>query len=132
MLKDGKPCELTKEEALRLHREMWADMQAELGDKPGDLGRIEYKDRWLAIHGYEDVMAACFLCEYAKQVWRRNSGLPYVSKCQFCPIVWSPLSKYGVSYCGDRYKDGGHDIYLCAPISEILALPERKVSNDNA
>lgn len=132
MTKDGKPYELTRDEAIRLHLQMWSDMQKELGDKPIAIERIEYKVRWLESHGYENVAADCFLCEYAKRMWRQNCGLSYASKCQYCPIVWSPLSKYGVSYCGDRYKDGGHDIYLCAPISEILALPERKVSNDNA
>lgn len=125
MLKDGKQCELTREEALRLHREMWADMQTELGDEPNPDARAAHKWNWLKRHGYKDVEAHCFLCEYALQAWYRSDAH---SSCDCCPIDWSPLRVLGwrgVGKCFEIYKGGGA-IYRCAPISEILALPERE------
>ena len=41
---------LTKEEALRLHRAMWSDMQRELGDNPSPSERLDYKGEWCEKH----------------------------------------------------------------------------------
>ena len=77
---------LTLEEALRLHREMWGDMQRELGDCPKGYDRENFKINW---------------CEerFPEQ-----------------------------SICCSSYKGYG-EIYKNAPISEILALPEREFKN---
>ena len=56
---------LTREEALKLHRQMWSDMQRDLGDTPMRMSRIKYKQLWIAKHfPDEDVCNNCFLCEY--------------------------------------------------------------------
>ena len=61
----------TKEEAIRLHLEMWSDMQKELGDNPNGYRRRIFKYNWLKRHGYVDrnggvnIDCYCFLCEYA-------------------------------------------------------------------
>jgi len=95
---------LSKEEALRLHREMWSDMQKELGDCPSGEKRIAFKKHWCESHGY-NVRYNCFLCEYNYQV--------SIFSCRNnCPIKWPN----GTCYTGCYY-------YL-APISEILALEE--------
>ena len=36
---------LTREEAIALHREMWADMQANLGDNPNCVERVAFKKK---------------------------------------------------------------------------------------
>lgn len=111
--------DLTREEALKLHREMWTDMQNELGDCPGFWAREIYKAYWCRKHGFTDTKNYCFLCEYsrAKSLWF----------CHHCPVKWP--TQYGT--CISRIlKDGtklGGDYYLFAPISEILALPENEV-----
>lgn len=94
---------LSKEEALRLHRQMWSDMQKELGDCPSGEKRVLFKENWCESHGY-NVQSNCFLCEY---------------DCQFddpvcinCPIKWPNRT-----CCKEQY-------YYNAPISEILALEE--------
>ena len=105
---------LTRERALELHRQMWSDMQKELGDCPRAWDRINYKHDWCFIHGYKNVESNCFLCEYVDQHDPHPSG----SCKSHCLIQW----KYGTCVTRDYYYE--------APISEILALPEREVEND--
>ncbi len=106
---------LTREEALKLHRQMWSDMQRDLGDKPENIDRIRYKEQWCHKHfPIEHITNNCFLCEYVAV----NDGF----SCMRCPIKWSNESKADSSYCYciiDNY-------YYKAPISEILELPERE------
>jgi len=94
---------LSKEEALRLHRKMWSDMQKEFGDCPSAGIRVEFKEDWCNSHGYK-VRSDCFLCEYDYQVGGRS--------CKNCPIKWPNGSCIKGCY------------YHKAPISEILALEE--------
>lgn len=128
MLKDGKPYELERDEAIRLHLEMWTDMQKELGDDPCHLKRVAYKGYWLIAHGYKCVYGNCFLCEYARQAWHRSNKL-WLKPCEYCPIDWSSLSLTIVrrsGMCSETYKNGVGEIYLHAPISEILELPQKE------
>lgn len=127
---------LTREEALNLHRQMWADMLIKLGNNPDGIARSKFKWDWLQTYGYEDVECNCFLCEYDRQ--QRRIGEDW---CEFCPIDWSSLSAKEeddwlsppgeeVASCGDRYIHSNYDsyesIWRSAPISEILNLPEKE------
>lgn len=99
---------LTREEALRLHRQMWSDMQKDLGDCPDYHDRIMYKYEWCKKNfPYNYIKTDCFLCEYVVE-----NDLT----CTNCPIDW------GGSSCRK-----GKVTYHRSPISEILALPEREV-----
>lgn len=102
---------LTREEALKYHRQMWSDMLNELGDRPNAAQRMMFKCKWCKKHfPDEHISANCFLCEYARG-------------CDQCPIKWD------VSY--DNATCEGFVVnYLFSPISEILALPERKLSDE--
>lgn len=103
---------LTREQALELHREMWTDMQNELGDCPRSLDRTLYKSRWCKKRfPKEEVTANCFLCEYARHK---------VGDCRGCPINW------GATTCQKYYSGEGGVDWRYSPISEILALPERE------
>lgn len=97
---------LTREKALELHRKMWSDMQKELGDTPDLKSRKSYKRHWCKVHGFEDVMGDCFLCEYIENFWLG---------CKDCPIKWPGID------C-----TSGDISYRYSPISKILALPERE------
>lgn len=104
---------LTRERALELHRRMWSDMQQELGDNPNILERERYKRLWCQEHfPDESIRDYCFLCEYAYN--KSDEGFP----CRHCPIKWD------CTYCfeGGSIKKSYRNI----PISELLALPERK------
>lgn len=95
---------LTREKALELHRQMWSDMQKTIGDNPTPCKRVRFKDRWVHEHFPNAVICNdCFLCEYVNN---ENLG------CRNCLIEWPK------GYCGNYY--------LTAPISKILALPERE------
>ena len=97
---------LTREEALKYHRQMWTDMQRKLGDNPSGYRRIRFKDKWCAEHfPDEHISNSFFLCEYVNN----NDA----DGC-CCLIDW-PNGRC-VTF----------DYYYTAPISEILALPERK------
>lgn len=130
---------LTRETALNLHRQMWADMLIKLGNNPDGLARTMFKLDWIRAHGYEDVECNCFLCEYDFQ--QRKVKESWKECCMHCPIDWSSLSAgeeddllslpgEEVAICGDRYIRSNPDSYLSiwrsAPISEILNLPEKE------
>lgn len=107
--------ELTREQALKLHRQMWTDMQQELGDNPNSLERELYKRKWCREHfPDENIRDCCFLCEYAHNKYKSDGGFP----CRYCLIKWD------CNYCfeGDSIKKS----YRNMPISQLLALPERK------
>ena len=106
MTYDSTELNLTREEALKLHRQMWSDMQKDLGDCPADWERIDYKSGWCRLHGY-NICNNCFLCEYDEQ----HNNDPKICDCL---IEW----KYDTCYRNGYYTN--------APISEILALPERE------
>lgn len=102
---------LTKEEALRLHRQMWTDMQIALGNNPSARDRGIYKQKWCTENfPNKKIINDCFLCEYAV---RRDETAP----CYYCPIDW------GSGGCVT-----GNVSYDRSPISEILALPEIEVT----
>lgn len=97
---------ISKEEALSKHREMWTAMQETLGDCPSHRDRAIFKTKWCKEHN-EAVSLDCYLCEYT---------IKNRLDCDSCPIDWG-----NGSYCID-YRTN----YKYSPISEILALPERK------
>ena len=110
--------DLTREEALKLHRQMWTDMQNDLGNDPGIVARETYKDDWCDEHGFEDIDNSCFLCEYSS-----NKSPEH---CYYCPVKWPT---WGGKCFSASLEDGtklGGDYYQVVPISEILALPERE------
>lgn len=111
---------LTKEQALFYHRQMWGDIQRELGNCPTGVDRIIYKEKWCQKHfPNEHIANDCFLCEY---VYTNN-----MKNCKRCPIRWTTETADDAvtTYC--CYNN----YYYDAPISEILALPERNLRRDN-
>lgn len=106
--------DLTRERALRLHREMWSDMQKEFGDCPTYGERRDFKRKWAGERFPKEIVSAnCFLCEYAKD----KPG------CSLCPVNWGRDGEGG--NCCEKVISTGVD-WRRSPISEILALPERE------
>lgn len=105
---------LTKERAIELFRQQWSDMRDRIGENPNSNERDLFKEMWIDEHfPGEEVDCGCFLCEYDMQ--QENGG-----ECDFCPIEWP-----GGSCVPGRTN------YYNSPISEILALPERKETQDD-
>lgn len=107
---------LTKEEAIKLFRQLWTDMQTELGDCPDATERLDFKKEWCD-KNLPDVYAQnyCPLCEYVAEL--RSIDSP---TCRFCPIDWPGGNCFNMTSIN----------YYEAPISEILALPKREVLDD--
>ena len=110
---------LTREEALKLHREMWGEMKNKLGDNPACSDRVNFKREWCKDRfGDEDIEHNCFLCEFAcyedyNEYWESSTGCD----CSICPIDWGNDNDCG---CED-----GSINWQNSFISDILALPER-------
>ena len=106
---------LTKARAIELFRQQWSDMRDRIGDNPSLYERECFKHMWIDEHfPGEEVSCSCFLCEYDMQ--QEDGGT-----CDFCPIEWPGggcVPKEGINY-------------HTSPISEILALPERKETEDD-
>ena len=108
--------DLTREKALTLFREMWTDMQNELGDNPNYDERCDYKEMWInAKFPHRRVKNDCFLCEYA--------NYKDMISCKRCPIDWGHDGIYD-NAC-EKLINPGVD-WRHSPISKILALPERE------
>ena len=107
-------------------------MQEKLGDNPTPGERHSFKRDWCynweTENNYDrDVMSNCFLCEYVN------------GNCDYCPIDWGQAEDIDRSYedygyvtdCTDFYIKSDDDYaspyYKYAPISKILAIPERNV-----
>lgn len=125
MALEPKYKDMTKEQALAYHRMMWGDMAEKYGDNPTAKEREDFKSAWIREHFDKHFVHNCVLCEFVKKNPWDNT------MCYYCPIDWSPLEdpEAEPGRCYNDYKNGGTEgaIYLDAPISEILALPEREV-----
>lgn len=58
---------LTREEALKLHKQMWGNMKKKYGDYPSHRERHDFKEHFITKYfgEDEDFENDCFLCEYA-------------------------------------------------------------------
>lgn len=109
---------LTKEEAIKLHIEMWTAMKEALGDKPRADARRAFKKKWCEEHfPDENIVADCFLCEYVERNFDDDDN-----GCEHCPVDWGS-NEYGSFDCTT-----GKNHHLIAPISQILALPIREAT----
>lgn len=111
---------LTKEKALEEHRKMWKAMKEELGNCPDWGARSDFKDDWCKQNfEYEDIVASCFLCEYARNKF--NGGdCGVTNMCDYCPVDWKGVKTRVNYYC---CSGGGVD-YRFSSIDDILNLKE--------
>lgn len=85
---------LTKEETIRLHRDMWrwiADQMKYYSNSSEVVSLL--KSKYLYGEGYVDVYLNCFCCEYKFQ-----QG---IGDCQYiCPFNWSDGDEFVGCMCG--------------------------------
>ena len=82
--------EFTKEQAIKLHRDMWKWITKQIARNKEPLYIDELKEKYIANHTeFESVNYDCFACEYAKQeqqkVFKKWHGF---NRCKFCPLEW--------------------------------------------
>ena len=109
--------DITRENALKLHRQMWSDMQRDLGDCPSLNDRLKYKGQWCREHvGNSSIVSDGFLCEYVEEMDRE-------AVCDdTCPIKWVD---------GGCMSNNPANNYETMPISKLLALPDREFDEVN-
>ena len=82
---------LTKEEAIKRHRELWGW----LAENP-----MKEKRAWPGWGEYEDINGGCFLCEYAFE--SKKNDFNGLSICDYCPVEFKETNGYlkgTVDYC---------------------------------
>ena len=103
---------LSRSEAVRLHREMWNWIADELEKMALD-GICTYEDvfdmkqRFCKENGYKNILHYCFCCDYDYNKVRNysNTNLP-IYECQFCPLKWGTEDKLPTGYyCQDALKE---------------------------
>lgn len=155
MLVNGKMhVKLDKDEAIRLHRQMWNDM-AEAEKKSGKtfsaFDRSKFKRNWLQQHGYTSVQHLCFLCEYAMSQENNLNLLMVPFYCDHCPLDWKKLvppeqinelteydGRYGTCVYHMTRVETTHlgeertydELWTVAPIADIANLPEKEEQNE--
>ncbi len=120
---------LTREEALKLHREMWGAMQSALGDNPTQRNRELFKTTWCESHFPDNsITHHCFLCEYAR-FDNGHESMYYDSPtgvcCKACPIDWEHDDDFDFELNSACESCTGVD-WRADSISKILALNEIK------
>lgn len=117
---------LTRDEALRLHRKMWDDMKKKLGDNPTHNDRSKFKAKWVRTNGFKDLVSNtydCFLCKYTSQRRQEEDAENRETcLCHYCPIDWNYKEQEATDFCP---CERGEITWLYSPISTILGLPER-------
>lgn len=126
---------LTREEAIRFHRDMWTWIAKQeegltLSSNPIDRmhERYELKREYLNLCHIDpmDIESACFLCEYSLQQARLHEDpIPYESQCRYCPLDWGDsASEIPCQYTDDEEEvENPHWVY--SPAEMIANLPER-------
>ena len=124
---------LTREDAIRLHREMWnwiADENEEGNNvEKWDFlikeGFIKSRDpeAFIPCTDYE-IDHDCFCCEYAKQK-AEEDGEEYDYRCQYCPLKWGNENKDLLYMCCEYATENDDEGLYCLWADEDI-LPSKK------
>lgn len=108
--------ELTKEQAVRLHRDMWLWIAKKIAryKKPMEIGGL--KQIYIRCYtDFDSVVFGCFACEYAKQKVEEElkKGHEFF-RCRFCPFNWGTSGdEDGNFMCDENITDNesGYGLY---------------------
>lgn len=97
---------LSKDEAIKLHREMWTWIADEIKDSlySSHITKTEY---FTDVLGFdiqdvlynEEIESNCFLCHYACNKAKENNT---ITICKWCPLDWN--TKTNTQMCLDKYE----------------------------
>ena len=96
---------LSREEAIRKHREMWNWIADRIMERkqPVIIGRL--KKEYIGQHN-ESVLYNCYLCEYCMDML--EEGEEFKERCKYCPLDWeSDGHEYGLYQCLDNHEEDG-------------------------
>ena len=98
---------LSKEEAIRKHREMWNWIADRIMERkqPVIIGNL--KREYVEQHN-ENILYNCYLCEYCMDMLLEE-GEELEERCKYCPVDWE--------------SDGGEDgLYQCLESHDEMGL----------
>lgn len=95
---------LSKEEAIRKHREMWNWIADRIKERKRLVDVDSLKQGYIEQHN-ESVRYNCYLCQYCID---KVEGNGWYGKCKYCPLDWeSSGGKYGSYQCLDNNEEDG-------------------------
>ena len=122
---------LSKEEAIRLHKEMWNYVKDNFRPHEKEKSRSLLKSDFIFNKlGYnEPVKNECFLCEYAMQQFRKfnkDTELEYRGLyCKYCPAIWGTENITNKFFC-----ERGYDNTIDWRFSNIDDIIDIKIKED--
>ena len=105
---------LTREEAIRIHRDMWRYLK-EHGAGKGTIERGELKHDYCLTHGY-NFKYNCVLCEYADSY----------GGCCACPAIWGSEDEWRSFFCEGKGREKdveeGHIDWRYSNLDDIINI----------
>ena len=118
---------LSKEEAIRKHREMWNWIAERIKERKQLVDVDELKRDYIVQHN-ECVLYSCYLCKYCKGMLEEEDLL---DRCKYCPLDWeSSGDEDGLYQCLVNNDEMG----LYSKAKEVVVWEEqyelcKKISN---
>lgn len=95
---------LSKEEAIRKHRDMWNWIADRIEERKRIVGVDELKREYVEQHN-ESVEYNCYMCEYCIDMLE---GQDWRVRCKYCPLNWeSDGDEDGLYQCLDNNDEMG-------------------------
>ena len=95
---------LSKEEAIRKHREMWNWIADRIMERKRSVIIHRLKQEYVVQHD-EEILYNCYMCDYCVGIL---DGEELEERCKYCPLDWeSDGDKYGLRQCLDNHEEEG-------------------------
>ena len=130
---------LSKEEAIRLHKEMWNyvkdNFRPHEREKSRSLLKSDFIFNKLGYTDSEPVYQDCFLCEYAKQQYHKFNKPSEIEDgrlyCKYCPAIWGTENIANMFFCEHNYPvEEGADNIIDWRFSNIDDIINIKIKED--
>ena len=95
---------LSKEEAIRKHREMWNWIADRIIERKRSVIINRLKREYVGQHN-EEILYNCYLCDYCAGIL---NGEELEERCKYCPLDWeSGGDEDGLCQCSDNHDEMG-------------------------
>lgn len=95
---------LSKEEAIRKHREMWNWIADRVKERKQLVDVDGLKQDYIEQHN-ESAEYNCYLCQYCLDKVEDNE---WCERCKYCPLDWESYgNEYGLYQCLDNHDEMG-------------------------
>lgn len=96
---------LSREEAIRKHREMWNWIADRIKERKQTVRIESLKEAYIERHN-ECVLYSCYLCDYS--IGMLEEGKYFPDRCKYCPLDWeSTGDEDGIYQCLENHGEKG-------------------------